>query len=138
MEEWKEIKGFKDYKISNNGNVFSKLKNRNITPYINESGYYRIRLSLNGKIHHKTIHRLVALAFIENKNNLPEVNHKDENKLNNNVENLEWCTKRYNILYGTALERTHKANLNCKTTSKSVLCVEKGDIYPSIREAERK
>lgn len=64
-----------------------------------------VRLRKNGEQRRYSVHRLVAETFIENPNNLPEVNHKDENKLNNSVENLEWCDRVYNINYGTAHER---------------------------------
>lgn len=66
-------------------------------------------LSQNGKVYTKRVHILVAQAFIPNLNNLPEINHKDENKSNNKVSNLEWCTKLYNIQYGTEIEKRSKA-----------------------------
>lgn len=59
----------------------------------------------NGKLEHILLHRLVAMTFIKNDNMLPEVNHKDENKLNNNVDNLEWCSHKYNSNYGTRVSR---------------------------------
>ena len=137
MEKWKDINGFENYKISDKGNVFSKKTNTIMKPTPDKKGYLRISFYENGKNHTKKIHRLVAEAFIENHDNLPEVNHKNENKENNNVWNLEWCTKKYNILFGSALDRSHKANRNCKTTSVPVRCVNTNVIYPSIREAKR-
>lgn len=102
MEEiWKEIDGFDgDYLVSNLGNVKSLKygKERILKPRI-QSGYYKVLL-YNNKKHEYSIHRLVANAFIPNPNNLPQVNHKDENKLNNCVDNLEWCTRKYNQNYG--------------------------------------
>ena len=70
-----------------------------------KKGYIYVKLCLNGeqKIYH--VHRLVAETFIPNVENLPEVNHKDEDKSNNNVNNLEWCSHEYNIHYGTGMER---------------------------------
>ena len=76
------------------------------------------------------IHRLVALAFLDNPNNYPQINHKDENKLNNCVDNLEWCDAKYNINYGTRNDRM------AKTQSRKIRCVETGIIYDSIKEAE--
>lgn len=65
------------------------------------NGYLQVDLYKNGKVAKFTVHRLVAMAFIPNPKNLPEINHKDEDKTNNCVENLEWCTHKYNINYGT-------------------------------------
>lgn len=65
-------------------------------------------LSKDGKMKHYKVHRLVAMAFIPNPNNLPIINHKDENPSNNNVNNLEWCTVAYNNAYGTARKRASK------------------------------
>ena len=69
------------------------------------NGYEHVLLKKEGKQFHYKIHRLVAIAFIPNPNNYPFVNHKDENKQNNNVENLEWCTAKYNLNYGTHNDR---------------------------------
>lgn len=139
MEEiWKDVKGFEGrYQVSNLGRVRSLdfvqigrnqfgysyeviRKGRILKPKISVWGYYRVNLSVNRKISYRSIHRLVAMAFIPNPNNLPEVNHKDENKLNNVVcfnpdgsidterTNLEWCTGLYNLRYGTRNERMQK------------------------------
>ena len=105
MEIWKDIDGYVGrYQISNYGNVLS-LNYRNtgkakrMKPKINKGGYKWIGLS-DGKYRKPLlIHRLVAIAFIDNPNNFPEVNHKDENPLNCNVANLEWCTHQYNVRY---------------------------------------
>lgn len=114
-EIWKDIAGYEGiYKVSNRGRVVS-LKRMNargqiVKPRIkaikpNNRGYIQINLSKDGKQEYKLLHRIVAEAFIANPNNLPQVNHKDENKNNNNAENLEWCTNLYNRHYGTGLER---------------------------------
>ena len=84
--------------------------------------------SINGKYKRELIHRLVALTFIDNPDNLPCVNHKDENKENNVVSNLEWCSRSYNINYGTRNERASKA------LSKAILCIETGEIFTSGKE----
>ena len=103
-EKWKTIIGFEDYQISSWGRVRS-FKNNNIY-YLNPMirGYkgqqYKC-VRLFGKKSSKVfaVHRLVAAAFINNPNNYPVVNHKDEDKFNNRVENLEWCTQQYNCTY---------------------------------------
>lgn len=99
QEEWKPIDGYVDYLVSNFGRVKS-LKNGNetiLSLWTNEDGYLCVNFWEDGKRHHLRVHRLVAMAFIENKNNLPEVNHKDGDKKNNLVENLEWSTRSQNI-----------------------------------------
>lgn len=122
MEQWKDIKGFEEfYQISNFGRIKSKdrylrtcgngirfVKGRIIKPVICTNGYYEAHLRVNGKRTVKMLHRVVAEAFIENPDNLPEVNHKDENPANNHVENLEWCTSKYNANYGTRNQRMVK------------------------------
>ena len=83
LEEWRPIKGYEDrYLVSNTGSVFSKISNRLLTPKIDRYGYKTVGLSRNGKARWFTIHRLVAIAFVPNPDNLPTVNHKDEDKLN--------------------------------------------------------
>ena len=95
----KRIKDFEDYAITDKGEVISyKYKTpRKLATYFQKSGYENIKLSKDGVTYHKLIHRLVAEAFIENPNNLPEVNHKDKNRQNNNLENLEWCSRLDNL-----------------------------------------
>ena len=113
MEEWRVIDGFNNYMVSSLGRVKSivayhnrggKILSQNKRP----DGYMEVGLSLNGKSYHKTVHRLVAIAFIENPDGLEMVNHKDENKSNNNVENLEWCSRRYNQIYSLNLHPERK------------------------------
>ncbi len=90
----KDIKGYEGlYSITSCGKVYSYIKNRFLKPYYNGSGYFRV--SLKGK--QKAVHRLVAEAYIDNPKNLPEVNHKDLNKENNCINNLEWCDRQENI-----------------------------------------
>lgn len=144
-EIWKDIKGYENlYQVSNLGNVVS-LKGK--TPILMKPNRRRGYLSVGLRIYNQpqkrfSIHRLVAKAFIPNPNNLPQVNHKDENKLNNRVDNLEWCTAKYNINYGTTIDRRAKTQTNRKDQSKPVLQYDKnGNLlneYPSTREAERK
>lgn len=133
VEIWKDIKGYKGlYQVSNLGRVKSfYFKKEKILKLRFTGRYYQAILTKNGKQKSYLIHRLVAIHFIPNPKNLPTVNHKDENKANNNVDNLEWCTQMYNIHYGTGLQR------RIATQYKPVLCIEKDIIYPSQIEAGR-
>jgi hypothetical protein len=99
-EIWKDIKGYEGiYQVSNYGNVKNIKTNKMKVPNLSNKGYLRVLLSNNKIKKQCSIHRLVADAFIDNPFNLKQVNHKDENKLNNNVNNLEWCTCQYNVDY---------------------------------------
>lgn len=128
-EVWKDIKGYPNYQISNLGRVWSKKRQIYLSPNKNQKGYLSVYLyAINGKQKRELIHRLVALAFIDNPNNYPCVNHKDENKNNNTITNLEWCSYSYNSNYGACAERIGKAN------SKAIRCIETGVIYASGKE----
>ena len=110
-EVWKDIKGFEGlYQVSNLGRIKSFYgwngkkyvqREKILNPYKQVAGknYYRYVVKLNkyGKLKDMKVHRLVAQAFLPNPNNYPIINHKDGNPLNNKVDNLEWCTQKYNI-----------------------------------------
>ena len=116
-EVWKDIKGFEEYyEVSSFGRVRSKARiiergdglsmtftGKELAPYSNKkrNGYCYVYLRVGGKKYSKSVHRLVAEAFIPNPNNLPQVNHKDENTQNNRLDNLEWCDAKYNSNYGS-------------------------------------
>lgn len=118
-EEWKDIKGLEGIcQVSNKGNIrtidrYIKYKNgkvcfrkgKSIKPVKCTNGYFEVQVNKDGKRIIIMLHRAVAQAFIPNPNNFPEVNHKDENITNNCVENLEWCTPKYNANYGTRNQR---------------------------------
>lgn len=123
LEIYKPIKEFENlYEISNLGNVRSldkintfikkdgtvinrTIKGKLLKLTVSNNGYYKISLHKDSKVITKYVHRLVAEHFINNPNNYNIVNHKDENKLNNSVDNLEWCDYKYNNNYGTKKER---------------------------------
>ena len=101
IEEWKPIKGFEGYYISNLGRVkstrsFKGTKETILKGSFNQQGYKVITMMKDNKAYTKTLHRLLAIAFIPNLNNYCCINHKDGNKLNNNLNNLEWCSYSYN------------------------------------------
>ena len=121
-EIWKDIPDFEGlYQVSNLGNVKtldkyvgtgikhnSKVKRKEkILKQYNKRGYLQVSLSKNNKRYYFNVHRLVVQAFIPNLDNLPQVNHKDENPMNNCIENLEWCTAKYNCNYGTRNKRIY-------------------------------
>lgn len=93
MLEWKDIKGYENYKINKKGEIMNIKKNKVLKNQIGTRGYYQVKL----KRKHQNIHRLVALTFLDNPKNLPLVNHKDGNILNNDLSNLEFCTASENI-----------------------------------------
>ena len=129
-EIWKDVKGYEGlYQVSNIGRIWSVNRQKYLKPY-EGNGYLKIDLfAKNGKRKKEYIHRLVALAFIPNPENLPEVNHKDENKYNNCVNNLEWCTHQYNNKYGTKVERM------IEKIEKPVYCIELDRIFESGKKA---
>ena len=149
MEQWKDIKETKGvYQISSKGRVKRVGKYSNqftswydekiLKPAIHERGYLFVQLSINKKILRRYIHRLVAEAFIPNPENKKTVNHKDGNKKNNCVENLEWCTYLENNTH--AYEKLGKSQKNKKGSIAVVQYDLKGNFikeYPSIREAQR-
>lgn len=107
-----DIPGFEGYQISEDGRVFSTKSGKYLSGKIDKYGYRVYSLSIDGKAYHRTAHRLVALTYIDNPDNLPCVNHINENKLDNRVENLEWCTAKYNNNYGTRNERLSRTRCN--------------------------
>ena len=141
-EIWKDVAGYEGfYQVSNKGNVRSVdrghiRRGRVLKQGYNTGGYPQVSLSKNGKSKTKTVHRLVAEAFLPNPNGLPQVGRRDEDKDNNNVENLEWCDSMYDMNYGTRTERLAQAR------SKKVRAVntKTGDVveFNSTTDAWRK
>lgn len=134
-EIWKFVKGNKRYKVSTFGNVYDLEKQKMLKQYVKEGGYSFVYFSdsfLN-KYDIKLVHRLVAEAFIMNPKGKKTVNHKDENKKNNNVYNLSWATHKEQVNYGTRTKRVRESMPTCRIVR------NKNDnmIYDSIRGAER-
>lgn len=115
-EEWRNIVGYEGkYQVSNKGNVRTFQRDRcMLLKQKNNLGYKTIVLWDNKVRQDAKVHRLVAEAFIPNPNNLPFINHKDENPSNNCVDNLEWCTQQYNVTYGSAIQKRIKSNPRVK------------------------
>lgn len=121
----KDIKGFEGlYAVTSCGRVWSYKKQKFLSLNKNRNnGYYYVHLYKDGKcIKSKQVHRLLAETYLPNPDNLTQVNHKDENKEHNYLNNLEWCTPQYNVDY---------------SLSKKVRCVETGIVYKSVSEAAR-
>ena len=143
MEEWRNIEGYEGlYQISNYGRVRSLKfgKERILKPGKSENGYLIIAIFKNGKGKMYLVHRLVAQAFINNTDNLPIINHKDECKTNNNVENLEWCDYIYNNNYGTTKQRIADKLINGKRSKKVFQFTLDGEFvaeYSSTMEVQR-
>lgn len=115
--KFKEIPGFSDYMICSNGRIYSKITDKFLSSWNNSKGYPIIRIkSDDGTKKQIVLHRIVAKLFIPNPEGYPQVNHKDENKENNNVDNLEWCTNLYNSRYGTRGKRISEANMGKRAT----------------------
>ena len=137
MEEiWRDVVDYEGlYKISNLGDVFSYYSNRILSPGTTRDGYKYVFLFKNKKKKLYTIHRLVAESFLDNPNNLPCINHKDENTLNNNVDNLEWCTIQYNNTHNNIHIR--KAKLLAKHVFRYNKYGEMLEEYEAVNEAAR-
>lgn len=138
METFKDIKGYEGlYQIGSNGTVksFYNGKERILKPGKSGKGYLQVCLCKDGKHKMYKIHRIVAETFLDNTDNLPCVNHKNEDKTDNRVENLEFCCYDYNNNYGTAPERISKklSKTVYQYNLDGVLVTE----YPSAREVER-
>ena len=144
-EIWLPIEGYENlYEVSNLGRVRRlesvvngkngskrKVSGNILKPRAQQNGYLMVNLCKNGIRRSYYMHRIVSTAFIPNPDNKPQVNHKDEDKLNNSVENLEWCTAKENTNYGTRTKRSSEK------LQKPVLCVELNQIFPSLTDTAK-
>lgn len=152
IEIWKSIKGYENiYEVSNIGNIRSldrisfqnnRLKGGSLNQCDNTNGYLYVDLYGTGKRKKFGVHRLAAQAFIPNPNDLPQINHKDGDRYNNNVDNLEWCTSKYNNNYGDHAIKSsiaHKGKNMGKDNvgSKKVICITTEKVFDCIAEASR-
>jgi len=99
---WYDIQGT-TYQITTDGQVRNKKTGHTLSQYFNDRGYYMVTIKINGRNNPKRVHRLIALSFIPNPNNHPFINHKDGNKTNNAIDNLEWCDCMQNNRHAIAL-----------------------------------
>ena len=160
-EVWKDIECYEGlYQVSNLGNVRSldrivkrkgqgdlPLKGKEVKQYLGKTGYDVVTLCKDCKLKQHKVHRLVAKSFIENPDNLPQVNHIDENKRNNKVDNLEWCSNFYNSNFGTRSKRisTNKKGIHAGGNAdalkkKTVMCDLEGNeikVFESVAEASK-
>lgn len=127
IEQWAVIKEYPLYLASTKGRIKNRETNHILVGGFDKDGYRQVTLQDGDKQICRRVCRLIAKTFISNPNNFPCVNHKDEDKKNDCVSNLEWCTYEYNNNYGNRL----------KTTSKEVWCVEKNKKFKSMRAAEK-
>lgn len=142
----KEIKGFVDYTIDTEGKILNK-KGNELKQTINRDGYAMVKLCDNGYEKNCSVHRLVAETFLPNPDNKKTVNHKDGNKTNNKVENLEWATYSENEKHAykhnlrkshlTNDDRKNGAHISGEQSSRPVKVVETGDIFPSVRDCAK-
>jgi len=139
-----KIKGYEEmYSVTRDGKVYGHKRNKFLTPKITRYGYEEVVLSnqTNGKrsVKYVFIHRLVAKAFIQNQHKLPQVNHIDGNKLNNNVDNLEWSSAKDNIRHAwkTGLSKPSKPNLGrnmpgAKSKYRNVIYIGKNNSFKAV------
>lgn len=153
-EAWRDVVNYEGfYQVSDEGRVRSlahyqgkwdSVYERRFPKILKQTkdkdGYLSVILCKKGKIQKFRVHRLVAMAFIKNPSNLPLINHKDQDKQNNNVNNLEWCTAKYNVNYGNSLQRSGEKRRNTPSLSKPIIMIYddgKSRTFPSMNEAVR-
>lgn len=135
VETFVKIEGFENYEVSNLGKVRNMKTGKILKPQPDKDGYLRLGLYENNKKKKLFLHRIIATTFIDNPEGKPCVNHIDENKLNNDLSNLEWCTVRENIIHGTRTKRV------AEKLSQKVIQLDLNDnilnVFKSMRQAER-
>ncbi|ALM64610.1 HNH endonuclease [Lactococcus phage 936 group phage PhiE1127] len=133
VETFVKIEGFNNYEVSNLGKIRNIKSGRTLKPYLDNNGYLMHCLSENNKRKNLLLHRVLAIAFIDNPEEKPCVNHIDENKLNNDLSNLEWCSVRENNVHGTRMKRIAEKRF------KKVIQLDLNDnvlnVFESIKQA---
>lgn len=133
---WKDIPGYEGlYRVNQFGEIYSLITNKKLKHSVHKDGYFIYNLHKSKKAYLMTEHRAVALCFIPNPNNLPIINHKDENKQNNYYKNLEWCNNSYNMLYSDVGKRSAEKSaipVYCYDLNGNLLY-----LFPSGKEAGR-
>ena len=119
------VTGYPDYLIYEDGRIWSDKTKKFLKPSLTGTGYLTVELFNESGSRRFLVHRLVARAFIPNPNELPQINHKDENKSNNNVSNLEWCTAKYNMNYGEAAKTRHD-KIDYASDSRKEIAIQNG------------
>lgn len=128
-QEVRQINGFPNYFVSSDGKVFN-IRGKELKPSIGRNGYARVSINNKNEKHvRKSIHRLVAETYIPNPNNYPQVNHKNMDRTDNRVENLEWCTCIYNLNYSNVIEKASIAK------QRRIICISTSEKFDSIKSA---
>lgn len=128
----KQIKDFPNYFVSPDGTVYNK-HGKVLKQEVTNKGYVRVSLSNKISKHKRfAVHRLVAQAFLPNPNNYPWINHINENRKDNRVENLEWCTPLYNLNYSNVIEKASIAKF------RKIYCITTNEFFDSVTEAANK
>lgn len=140
--EYKEIPGYPDYYAGYDGNIYSSKSDKPLSPTVARNGYLKVNLyDEEYKKHSKQVHRLIALTWIPNLENKPEVHHRDEDKTNNTVTNLAWVTSKENVNAGTRTQRSADRRRNDPNQSKPIVLTSVTDgtklYFPSVKEAMR-
>lgn len=139
-ERWKDIRLNEytkaRYQVSNKGRIRNKKTGHIFTPTLRKRGDYpAVGLQIGaGEQKTLSVHRIVAIEFLPNPTNLPEINHKDQNKLNPDLDNLEWCSRYYNLHYGDCIDRIIAGRMDHPP---EFLCLENGKIYKNQCQAAR-
>lgn len=143
------VLNYPDYTVSEKGEIFSRKSNRILKHNITNQGYHTVELFNKHGSKRLLVHRLVAQAYVPNPENLPQVNHINENKGDNSARNLEWCTAKYNMNYGEAAKTRHKkidystesrksiARRNGKAVSRPVLQIMNGEVVNRFESAKQ-
>lgn len=134
---WQPVVGFeKYYLVSDRGQIWSLRRHRTLKPKIDKYGYEAVSLSIQGVLHHRTVHRLVAQAFLPNPSNLPTVNHINEIKTDNRVVNLEWASVKDNDNHGTRNQRM--SDTKSRKPVEQVFPDGTTIVYKGVKDASRK